>query len=119
MEFSFERLAAWQKSRILVKHIYRVTSFFPASERFGLVDQLRRAAVSVSSNLAEGSGRLSVKEKIHFCEISFGSLMEVMCQLTLACDLGFISEEDLAESRQLIEELSRIISGYRRSLFKV
>ena len=75
MDFSFERLAVWQKSRLLVKNIYAITNGFPEREKFGLTDQLRRAAVSISSNLAEGSGRISVKEKIHFCEISYGSLM--------------------------------------------
>lgn len=116
MGFNFERLTAWQKSRELVKAVYKATAFFPNSEKYALVDQLRRAAVSISSNLAEGSGRISTKEKIHFCEIAYGSLMEVMCQLILACDLGLLEEEYLTHLREQIDELSRLISGYRRSL---
>ena len=116
MDFSFERLVVWQKSRALVKEIYRLSASFPHEEKFGLIDQLRRAAVSVSSNLAEGSGRMSAKEKIHFCEIAYGSLMEVMCQLLLAYDLSLLPGTELTRLRPLIEEIGRLISLYRRSL---
>ena len=118
MDFSFERLAVWQKSRLLVKNIYANTNGFPEREKFGLTDQLRRAAVSISSNLAEGSGRISVKEKIHFCEISYGSLMEVMCQLILSKDLGLITDATINETRPMIEDIGNMLSAYRRALFK-
>ena len=118
MEFSFEKLTMWQKSRELVKDIYKLTVIFPERERFGLTDQIRRAAVSVPSNLAEGSGRISAREKIHFCEIAYGSLMEVMCQLMLAQDLNFILPEQMDEIRPKIESLSRLISAYRRSMIQ-
>lgn len=118
MEFSFEKLTMWQKSRELVKDIYKLTVIFPERERFGLTDQIRRAAVSVPSNLAEGTGRISAREKIHFCEIAYGSLMEVMCQLMLAQDLNFILSEQMDEIRPKIESLSRLISAYRRSMIQ-
>ena len=107
MDFSFERLTVWQKSRLLVKKIYAITNNFPD-----------RAAVSISSNLAEGSGRISTKEKVHFCEISYGSLMEVMCQLILSKDLGLISDETISETRPMIEDIGNMLSAYRRALFK-
>ena len=118
MDFSFERLTVWQKSRLLVKKIYAITNNFPDREKFGLTDQMRRAAVSISSNLAEGSGRISTKEKVHFCEISYGSLMEVMCQLILSKDLGLISDETISETRPMIEDIGNMLSAYRRALFK-
>lgn len=116
MDFSFERLVIWQKSRELVKQIYLLVSAFPREEKHCLSDQLRRAAVSVPSNIAEGSGRFSIKEKVHFIEIAYGSLMEVICQLTIANDLGFVEEVDLGRIRIIAEELSRQLSAYRRSL---
>lgn len=91
--FSFENLRAYKAARSLVKDVYTVIDTFPATERYSLCDQLRRAIISVPSNIAEGSGRRSIKEKIHFLEISFGSLMEAYCQLEIALDLGYITTE--------------------------
>lgn len=116
MEFGFERLSAWRKSRELVKAVYLMVKCFPADEKFALSDQLRRAAVSVASNLAEGSGRLSVKEKCHFCQVAYGSLMEVTCQIVLAEDLGFISESEACGIREIIEDVERLIRGYHKYL---
>lgn len=116
MDFGFERLHVWQKSRQLVRQIYTLIQFLPQEERYGLADQLRRASISIASNLAEGSGRMSLKEKIHFCEISYGSLMEVTCQLLLAQDLGYITEEQNQEIRPLLEEQERLIRGYHNYL---
>lgn len=116
MEFSFEKLVIWQKSRFLVKEVYKIAARFPAEEKYGLSDQLRRAIISVSSNIAEGSGRFSAKEKVHFCEIAYGSLMEVICQLTLAVDLGLAVKEDIDILRPVFEDLSRQLSAYRRSM---
>lgn len=116
MEFGFERLSAWQKSRQLVKAVYLMIRCFPNDEKFALSDQLRRAVVSVASNLAEGSGRLSVKEKCHFCQVAYGSLMEVSCQIVLAEDLGFISASEASEVRLLIEDVDRLIRGYHKYL---
>ena len=118
MEFGFEQLLVWQNSRELTRMVYKLTAVFPKEERFGLSDQLRRAAVSIASNIAEGSGRFSLKEKIHFCEIAYGSLMEVNCQLILAIDLGFTDVDDVQAIRDKSEEISRQLSAYRRSMFQ-
>lgn len=116
--FNYERLTLWQKSRLLVKEIYVLTKNFPLEEKFALTDQIRRAVVSVASNIAEGSGRFSEKEKLHFLSVAYGSLTEVSCQLTLASDLEMISGEDYGILREQIEELARIMSGYRESILR-
>ena len=84
--FPFEKLDVFKHARALVRSTYTLIEKFPYSERNGLSDQLRRAIVSVPSNIAEGLGRISDKEKIHFIEISYGSLMESLCQIQLARD---------------------------------
>lgn len=116
--FSFENLKVYQLSRALVKDIYLLQNDFPKEERYALGDQVRRAATSITANLAEGSGRQSVKEKIHFIEISFGSLAEVFCELQTACDLGYISEDKLEALRPQFTEVAKMLSGLRCSLQK-
>lgn len=116
--FNYERLVLWQKARMLVKNIYLLTKEFPSEEKFALSDQLRRAVVSVASNIAEGSGRFSDKEKLHFLSVAYGSLTEVSCQLTLACDLDMISGTQFGTLRAEIEEIARIMSGYRESIIR-
>ena len=88
---------------------------FPQSERFALSAQLQRAIVSVPSNIAEGSGRVSYKEKIHFLEIAYGSLMESFCQLEIACELKYISDEELAQIKEKLLAVSRLINGLSQS----
>ena len=114
-QFQFEKLNAWQEARKLVVNVYRLLEKFPKTENYALCDQLRRAAISVPSNIAEGTGRISVKEQIHFLEIAFGSLMEVYCQLQIAVDLGYISQEDLQAAKREIFTTSKLISGLRNS----
>lgn len=80
--FSFENLDVYKKARELVRDVYRLQNTFPIEERYALGDQVRRAAVSITANLAEGSGRQSIKEKMHFIEIAFGSMTEVFCEPT-------------------------------------
>ena len=118
LEFSFEKLDVWQESRALVKSIYTILRNFPAEEKFALCDQLRRAVVSVPSNIAEGSGRMSVKEKIHFLEVAFGSLMETFCQMQIARDLEYISDEQLLDVKAKILQISKMLTGLRNSLLK-
>ena len=113
MEFSFEKLRAWQKARLWVKEIYLITQAFPVEERYGLTNQLRRAAVSVASNLAEGNGRQSEKDRAHFCNLAFSSLLEALNQCILANDLGYLSPEKLLLLRQSSDELARLIAGLR------
>ena len=97
MAYAFEKLEVWQKSRTLVTKIYKVTSFFPTDEKYGLTSQFRRASVSVSSNIAEGSTRWRKRDKARFYEIAYGSLIEVMNQLILSTDFGFMDDGKLKE----------------------
>lgn len=113
--FSFQKLLVWQKSRELVKRVYSVLESFPQAERFSLADQLRRAVISVPSNIAEGSAKESPKDQIRFIEIAYGSLMEVFCQLQLAEDLGYISRERFEDLGARIQEIARMLSGLRRN----
>jgi four helix bundle protein len=97
----------------LVKDIYKITINYPDEEKFGIVSQLRRAAVSISSNLAEGSSRISYKDKAHFTQISFGSLMELLCQMIISEELGYIDEKQLLKIREKIEEISNKLNSLR------
>lgn len=115
-EFNFRNLICYQKGRILVNEIYKVARILPADEHFALSDQLRRAAVSITSNIAEGSGRQSLKDQAHFIEMSYGSLMEVLSQLDVALDQGFINNVIHTHLETLIAEEARVLSGYRASL---
>ena len=114
--FGFENLAAYQRAMDLVDKVYDLLKGFPAEERYALCDQLRRAVVSVPSNIAEGLGRMSGKEQVHFIEISYGSLMEVYCQLTIAKRRNYITDEVFKDLAKLIEDIARPLSGLRKSL---
>ena len=116
--FSFENLKVYQLSRDLVKDIYILQNTFPKEERYALGDQVRRAAVSITANLAEGSGRQSLREKIHFIEIAFGSLTEVFCELQIACDLNYIKTEQFDSLRPRFNEIAKMLSGLRNTLHK-
>ena len=117
-DFSFEKLSVYQKIRLFVKDVYLVQQSFPKEEKFALCDQIRRAAISITSNLAEGSGRDSYKEKIHFINIAYGSLMEVYSQLQLSVDLGYLDKEKYLLLRQDIISISKMLSGLRSSFQK-
>lgn len=116
--FHFENLIAFQKARVLVNHVYDLQMRFPKEENYALGDQVRRAAVPITSNVAEGMGRFSLKEQVHFIEISFGSLMEVYSQLLIAMDRHYISQSDLDNVSPEILEVSKLLSGLRLSLIK-
>ena len=113
--YPFEGLEAWKKAKELSLSVYKLIAKFPGYERFDLCSQVRRSVISVPSNIAEGSGRISYKEKIHFLEIAYGSLMEVYCQLQIAVELKYITSDDLEQLKPLIFETSGLISGLRRS----
>lgn len=117
-KFSFETLEVYQKCRLLVRDVYLLQSRFPKEECYALGDQVRRASTSITANLAEGSGRQSLKEKIHFIEISYGSLMEVFCELQTAADLDYITEANLDELRPQFTDIAKMLSGLRSSLAK-
>ncbi|MBQ6246600.1 MAG: four helix bundle protein [Kiritimatiellae bacterium] len=103
-EFKHRRLEVWQIARAMVKSIYGISSQFPSSEAFGLTDQIRRAAVSVPSNIAEGSSRQTKADFIHFLVMARGSLAEVDTQLVLAEDLGYVVEKP--DLHSCLEDLS-------------
>ena len=92
-KFSFEKLTVWVDSKELIKVIYTITKVFPEEEKFGLTNQLRRASISVASNLAEGISRNTNKDKAHFTTMSYSSLMEVLNQVIISKELNFINEE--------------------------
>ena len=100
---------------MLTKAVYPITEKFPEREKFGLTNQIRRAVVSVGSNIAEGTTRSSAKEQAHFSSISYGSLMETLSHMMTAFDLGFILEEELLSIRNLIQPLSLKINNLRNT----
>lgn len=112
-EFSFERLQVYQQARILVSNIYRLLKKFPQEENYALCDQMRRSSISVTSNIAEGMARSSLKEQIHFIEYSYGSLMELYSQLEVAIDLCYISPEEFEQSKQTISYIAKMLSKLR------
>lgn len=116
--FSFFDLRVYKESKELVKSVYRLLEKFPKYETYALGDQLRRAVVSVPSNIAEGSGRFSIKEKIHFIEIAYGSLTESLCQLDIAHDLEYISDEEFNNEKERINIIGKQLSGLRSSFQK-
>ena len=113
--FSFEKLKVWQKSRKLAVKIYKQTKFFPKDERFGLVSQMRRSVVSISSNIAEGTGRHSSKDKARYTEIAFGSALELLNQSIISFDLEFLEKEDYLEIRNDISEITAMLDALRKS----
>lgn len=113
--YHFEKLDVWNDSRQVVKVVYQLIKKFPNDERFALCDQLRRAAISVPSNIAEGISRVAIKETVHFLEIAFGSLMEVYCQLQIAVDLGYINDEDFEKIKPLIFATSKKLNGLHKA----
>ena len=114
--FNFEKLDVWQKAIDFANLIYNETRAFPAEERFGLTNQFRRAAVSISSNIAEGSSRSSKSDFARFVEIATGSVFEVVSQALAAQRQSFLSENQFREIYTDAEELSRMLSGLRKSL---
>ena len=114
--FGYRKLLVYQRSRDYVAMIYRVLQKFPTEERFALCDQLRRAAISITSNIAEGMGSFSDKEKIHFLEIAFGSLYETMSQIELALVFNYITQEEFAEFEKNVVDIAKMLSGLRNSI---
>ena len=111
--FSYRQLDVYRRAKDFVLYVYVLLKQFPKEEQYALSDQLRRAVVSIPSNIAEGMGRISIKEQIHFIEIAFGSLNETMCQLELAYELNYISQEHLDASEEFTKELTRMLSRLR------
>ena len=104
-------LIVYQKSKQLVIDVYKLLELFPDTERFALCNQVRRAVMSVPSNIAEGMGRISNKDQAHFLNIAYGSLMEVYAQLDIAHDLGYVNDEMFNQVESDVEEISKMISA--------
>lgn len=113
--YSFEKLEVWKESIELVKSIYKISSTFPTEEKFGLISQLRRASVSISSNLSEGTSRNTNKDKAHFTTLSFSSAMEVLNQLIISKELNFVSENDYILVRNKIEKITNMLNALRNA----
>lgn len=113
--FSFEKLKVWQKARQLSILIYKSTKVFPDEEKFGLISQMRRCSVSISSNIAEGTGRHSPKDRARFTEIAFGSSLELLNQSILSNDLEFLSDEDYHKIRKDTTEITAMLDGLYKS----
>ncbi len=108
----FTKLDVWLKAKLLANTIYGITRTFPKDELYGLTSQLRRAAISVPSNIAEGIGRNHSKETNHFLEISRGSLFEIETQVYISRDQEFISNDDFIQLLSLIEDNKKLINGF-------
>ncbi|MGD9636172.1 MAG: four helix bundle protein, partial [Pirellulales bacterium] len=109
--FGFEKLEVWQKSIELTDRVYSQTRNFPAEERFGLTSQIRRSAISIPSNIAEGSGRSSSTDFARFVEFSYSSLMELVTQTTIAKRQGFLADADFDQTYEQSEQIARMLSG--------
>ena len=112
----YRELIVWQKAMDLVEEVYRATASFPKEEMYGLTGQIRRAAVSVPSNVAEGQARSTTADFLHFLSIARGSLKEVETQVIIARRLGYVDEQKESELTSLTDEVSRLISGLASSL---
>lgn len=115
---TYRDLVVWQKAMQLVTNVYALTENFPKHEMFGLTSQLRRATVSVPSNIAEGQGRDSPKEFLHHLSIAYGSLMEAETQVQIASNLTYISKTDAGNLLAQCDEVGRLLNGLLRSLRK-
>jgi len=116
--FNFEKLEVWQEAIQFADSVYAITRAFPGEERFGLTNQMRRAAVSISSNLAEGSSRSSRPDFARFVELATGSLFEVVSQATISRRQGFLAGADFRRLYSACEKQSKMLSGLRKSLLE-
>ncbi|NNE99135.1 MAG: four helix bundle protein [Pyrinomonadaceae bacterium] len=115
---NYRKLIVWQKSIVLVRRIYEVTAAFRNEEKFGLVSQMRRAVVSIPSNIAEGQARRTTKDYVRFVSMSEGSLAELETQLIIASDLKFCSNRAAKNCFDLMLEIRKMLGALRRSLMK-
>ena len=111
--YSFEKLDVWIEAKDFAKQVYLVTNSFPESEKYNLVSQLRRASVSICSNIAEGSARKTYKDKAHFTTLAFSSAVEVLNQIIISFELGFISNNIYTDLRNAIESITNKLNALR------
>ncbi len=114
-DFYYRKLDAYQLAKQLTKEVYNLIKHFPRDEKDALIEQIRRAAISIPSNIAEGSGRFSVRDRIRFLDISYGSLCETMCQMEIAHEQDYISDEQFVTFEQLASRTSMTIMGLKKN----
>ena len=114
-KYSFEKLKVWEESILLVKSIYLISKKFPNEEKFGLTSQMKRSAVSIASNIAEGTSRQTKKDKAHFTTIAYSSTMELLNQLIIAKELEYIDETECIEIRLIINKVANMLNALRKS----
>jgi len=114
-QYGYEKLEVWHDSRQLVKDVYLLTKKIPESERYGLISQIQRSAVSVSSNIAEGSSRVSCKDQAHFYQTAYASLMELLCQMTLCIDINYLTENEYKTIRDKIDKVAYRLNALRKA----
>lgn len=117
-QYSFEKLHVWNDIREMIKYIYALTADYPDFEKFGLVNQMRRAAISVSSNLAEGSSRTGAKDQAHFYQLAYSSNMELLSQTIVSLDLNFINQEQHQQLRTYIQGIAYKLNALRKQSLK-
>ncbi len=117
-QYSFEKLRVWQDARNFVTKIYKVSLSFPKEEHFCLTPQIRRAAISVPANIAEGSSRSSQKDRAHFTQIAYGSALEVLSHLYVALDLQYLPESEFQLLKNDIHSLTKQLSSLRNYQLK-
>ena len=113
--YAFEKLECWQQAKKLAVWIYKNTQKFPMEEKFGLVSQMRRASISIASNVAEGTSSKTFKDQSHFSTISYSSTIELLNDLIIAKDLGYLTNEQYTEGRAQVEIQTFLIAGLRKS----
>ncbi|RZL48368.1 MAG: four helix bundle protein [Pedobacter sp.] len=113
--YSFEKLEVWQLSRLFRKEIYKLTNKFPKDETFGLISQIKRSVSSIGACLAEGSGKITSKDKAHYTNMAYTTTLETLNHLIAAMDLAYITEEEYLLNRTRIEALTIKLTGLRKS----
>ena len=117
-EFSFERLDVWKMAIQLVKRVYQATENYPVEERFGLTSQTRRASTSTPANIAEGTSRRTNKDKIHFLNMAFSSMLELVNHLVVGKELGYLEDQVYVDLRLRIQQITALLHGLSRSFQK-
>ena len=115
-DFYYRKVDAYKLAKELTKLIYQLLHKFPIEERYALSDQIRRAAISIPANIAEGLGRFAIRERIHFLDIAYGSLTEVLCEIEISHDNMYITDEDFTNVDNLASRVSMTIYGLKKSL---
>ena len=115
-DFFYRKLDTYQLAKQFAIEVCHIAGVFPNHEKYGLSDQLRRAAISIPSNIAEGTGRIGIRERMHFLDIANGSLFESVCQLEIAKELNYIGKDDFRKAEELASRVSMTLIGLKKSL---